>query len=333
MARSRAGAGVLRRRPLRRRRPAHAPGPGLRQGLRRRDLPALPGPAPGRAAAAATRASGPAGWGCPAGRRSPRTSSSPATPCSPAYRLAGPRRPRLHGGSVEVMRWAKPGDRVTAEVTPHHLALGTDLLAGYDPVFKVNPPLRPTEDQEAIREALARRHHRRVATDHAPHARHDKEHAFPTRPSACSAWRPPRRRRRPARAPTAAAAVGDLAGGCRRPGADRRAGRSRPADRGGRAGQPRARRPRRPVDRRPGRLAVRCPATTRGTAHAHRRSRDFLRGRVTAYEGARPLLPMRDHPLTPADPASSSSRTAAPSPAGPTAHRGRRSVRRSSRPA
>ena len=82
-------------------------------------------------------------------------------------------------GSVEVIRWAKSrGIAVTAEVTPHHLALGTELLVGYDPVYKVNPPLRPTEDQEAIREALADGTIDAVATDHAPHARHDKEHAF-----------------------------------------------------------------------------------------------------------------------------------------------------------
>ncbi|WP_392541903.1 dihydroorotase [Oryzobacter telluris] len=80
---------------------------------------------------------------------------------------------------LDVIRWAKArGIRVTAEVTPHHLALGTDLLTGYDPVFKVNPPLRPTEDQEALREGLLDGTIDAVATDHAPHARHDKEHAF-----------------------------------------------------------------------------------------------------------------------------------------------------------
>ena len=83
--------------------------------------------------------------------------------------------------SVEVLRWAKArGIGVTAEATPHHLALGTELLTGYDPVFKVNPPLRPTADQEALRSALAEGVIDAVATDHAPHARHDKEHAFPT---------------------------------------------------------------------------------------------------------------------------------------------------------
>lgn len=82
-------------------------------------------------------------------------------------------------GSVEVVRWAKAqGIDVTAEVTPHHLLLTTDLLTGYDPTFKVNPPLRPDEDVRALREALADGTIDVVATDHAPHARHDKEHAF-----------------------------------------------------------------------------------------------------------------------------------------------------------
>lgn len=87
-------------------------------------------------------------------------------------------------GTVEVLRWAKAQAAkdgtwsVTAEVTPHHLLLTTDLLAGYDPTYKVNPPLRPDEDVQALREALADGTIDAVATDHAPHARHDKEHAF-----------------------------------------------------------------------------------------------------------------------------------------------------------
>lgn len=82
-------------------------------------------------------------------------------------------------GTVEVLRWAKGlGIDVTAEVTPHHLLLTTDLLSGYDPTYKVNPPLRPQEDVEALRTALADGTIDAVATDHAPHARHDKEHAF-----------------------------------------------------------------------------------------------------------------------------------------------------------
>lgn len=92
---------------------------------------------------------------------------------------------RLHvchvstAGTVEVLRWAKArGIAVTAEVTPHHLLLTCDLLAGYDPVFKVNPPLRPAEDVEALRAGLADGTIDAVATDHAPHAAHDKDHAF-----------------------------------------------------------------------------------------------------------------------------------------------------------
>ncbi|NNM44733.1 dihydroorotase [Knoellia koreensis] len=81
--------------------------------------------------------------------------------------------------TVEVVRWAKAqGIDVTAEVTPHHLVLTTDLLTGYDPVYKVNPPLRPQSDVDALRAALADGTLDAVATDHAPHARHDKEHAF-----------------------------------------------------------------------------------------------------------------------------------------------------------
>ena len=80
---------------------------------------------------------------------------------------------------LDVVRWAKAkGARITAEVTPHHLLLTADLLAGYDPVYKVNPPLRPDEDVEALRAGLADGTIDVVATDHAPHARHDKEHAF-----------------------------------------------------------------------------------------------------------------------------------------------------------
>ena len=92
---------------------------------------------------------------------------------------------RLHvchvstAGTVDVLRWAKArGIDVTAEVTPHHLALDCSALAGYDPVYKVNPPLRPAEDVAALREALADGTIDAVATDHAPHAAHDKEHAF-----------------------------------------------------------------------------------------------------------------------------------------------------------
>ncbi len=79
-------------------------------------------------------------------------------------------------GSVEIIAWAKAkGWRVTAEVTPHHLLLTEDLVAGYDPVFKVNPPLRTAADVAALREGLADGTIDCVATDHAPHSLEDKE--------------------------------------------------------------------------------------------------------------------------------------------------------------
>ena len=79
-------------------------------------------------------------------------------------------------GSVEIIRWAKSkGWQVTAEVTPHHLLLTEDLAAGYDPVFKVNPPLRTAEDVAALRAGLADGTIDCVATDHAPHPLEDKE--------------------------------------------------------------------------------------------------------------------------------------------------------------
>jgi dihydroorotase len=79
-------------------------------------------------------------------------------------------------GSVEIIRWAKAkGWRVSAEVTPHHLLLTEELAAGYDPVYKVNPPLRTASDVAALREGLADGTIDSVATDHAPHPLEDKE--------------------------------------------------------------------------------------------------------------------------------------------------------------
>ncbi len=79
-------------------------------------------------------------------------------------------------GGVEIVRWAKSqGMAVTAEVTPHHLLLTEDLAEGYDPIYKVNPPLRTQEDVEALREGLADGTIDIVATDHAPHPAEDKD--------------------------------------------------------------------------------------------------------------------------------------------------------------
>jgi dihydroorotase len=79
-------------------------------------------------------------------------------------------------GSVEIIRWAKSkGWPVTAEVTPHHLLLTDELAAGYDPVYKVNPPLRTAADVAALRVGLADGTIDCVATDHAPHSAETKE--------------------------------------------------------------------------------------------------------------------------------------------------------------
>lgn len=89
---------------------------------------------------------------------------------------------RLHvchvstAGSVDIVRRAKQqGIAVTAEVTPHHLILTDELARGYDPVYKVNPPLRTQADVDALREGLADGTIDIVATDHAPHSVEDKE--------------------------------------------------------------------------------------------------------------------------------------------------------------
>lgn len=89
---------------------------------------------------------------------------------------------RLHichlttAGGVEIIRWAKArGINVTAEVTPHHLLLTDESALSYDPIFKVNPPLRTQKDIEALREGLADGTIDIVATDHAPHPAEAKE--------------------------------------------------------------------------------------------------------------------------------------------------------------
>lgn len=79
-------------------------------------------------------------------------------------------------GGVELVRWAKnQGIAVTAEVTPHHLLLTDDMAQGYDPVYKVNPPLRTRSDVDALRAGLADGTIDVVATDHAPHPTEDKD--------------------------------------------------------------------------------------------------------------------------------------------------------------
>ena len=203
---------------------------------------------------------------------------------------------RLHvchvstAGSVEIVR-ARPrsaGWNVTAEVCPHHLLLTDELAATYDPIYKVNPPLRTAADVEALRAGLADGTIDIVATDHAPHPHEDKD---------CE-W--------------AAAAFGmlgletalsivqqtmvdpgllDWAGVAdrmsTRPGPDRPGGRPRPAARGGRARQPRALRP---VASRAWSRPPTSASLSRNTPYAGlelpgRVVATFLRGRPTVLDG------------------------------------------------
>jgi dihydroorotase len=89
---------------------------------------------------------------------------------------------RLHichvttAGGVEIIRWAKSqGMKVTAEVTPHHLLLTDETANSYDPIYKVNPPLRTEDDVEALRAAVVDGTIDIVGTDHAPHPVESKE--------------------------------------------------------------------------------------------------------------------------------------------------------------
>lgn len=101
-------------------------------------------------------------------------------------RMTGATMHFLHlstAGSVELIREAKrDGLPVTAEVTPHHLSLDDELLAGFDSVFKVNPPLRTKDDISALRRGLLDGTIDAVATDHAPHTARDKELPLDTAP-------------------------------------------------------------------------------------------------------------------------------------------------------
>ena len=81
--------------------------------------------------------------------------------------------------SVDIIRRAKSrGVRITAEATPHHLALTEAALAGYDPNFKMNPPVRTEEDRRALVEGLRDGTIDCVATDHAPHTDYEKDKEF-----------------------------------------------------------------------------------------------------------------------------------------------------------
>ena len=101
-------------------------------------------------------------------------------------RLTGARVHFQHmstAGSVELIRQAKAnGTRCTAEVAPHHLTLTDAEVASFDPIFKVNPPLRGQSDVDAVRAGLVDGTLDCVATDHAPHTQEDKEKPFDSAP-------------------------------------------------------------------------------------------------------------------------------------------------------
>jgi len=85
--------------------------------------------------------------------------------------------------SLELVAAAKAeGLRVTCEVTPHHFTLTEAACATYDPVFKVNPPLRTDDDVAAVRAGVAAGVVDCIATDHAPHAPEAKEQPFDQAP-------------------------------------------------------------------------------------------------------------------------------------------------------
>lgn len=100
-------------------------------------------------------------------------------------KLAGKAKARLHIAhvstkeSVDIIRKAKKaGIMVTAEAAPHHFSLTDECCSTYDTRTKVNPPLRPREDVEAIKEALKDGTIDAIASDHAPHGKHEKEIEF-----------------------------------------------------------------------------------------------------------------------------------------------------------
>jgi len=101
-------------------------------------------------------------------------------------RLTGGRLHLTHvsaGESVRLIADARRrGIRVSADATPHHLALLDEDLIGYDTSLKVNPPLRGSEDRDALRAGLAASTLDAVATDHAPHAPEEKEQEFDRAP-------------------------------------------------------------------------------------------------------------------------------------------------------
>jgi dihydroorotase len=102
-------------------------------------------------------------------------------------RLSGGRLHLTHVSTLQAVDLVRAavarGQSVTADVTPHHLALTDDLLVGYDTNLKMNPPLRSAEHRDALRTGLAEGVIHAVATDHAPHAPEEKEQEFDQSPT------------------------------------------------------------------------------------------------------------------------------------------------------
>src|SRR5213082_2365969 len=86
--------------------------------------------------------------------------------------------------SVQALRRAREeGVQATAEVTPHHLCLTDESVRSLDPNLKMNPPLRSESDRTALIEGLKDGTVTCIATDHAPHARHEKDVPFEAAPN------------------------------------------------------------------------------------------------------------------------------------------------------
>ena len=182
--------------------------------------------------------------------------------------------------SVEALAAAREGGaRVSGEATPHHLTLTDEAVLGLDSNFKMNPPLRSEADRQAVIEGLRSGVIECIATDHAPHARHEKEMPFEQAPMGTTgletSFMAVYTRARQAR--SAAAGSGDRADDGRR----RAVRAADPADRRRRAGQRGARRPRARLGGGRGRLRQplaelllpRTPAERRGRADGCRRQR------------------------------------------------------------
>ncbi len=215
-------------------------------------------------------------------------------------RLTGARVHFQHlstAGSLAMVRAAKAsGLAVTAEVTTHHATLDHSCCAGYDPVFKVNPPLRTAADVAAVRAALADGTVDAIATDHAPHAAHAKEAPFDEAPPgmlgletalALALDRLEPRRGRGARAVVVA------------PGGHRRGRRpSRRAGGAGPPGQPVRHRPRRALagrPRGPGQPVDQHPLRGMGAAGSgpsHRARGRACRGGRAGAAMRRPMAPL-----------------------------------------